>query len=157
MKLFALAAFASAALAFLAPVHAATLTTQDYIDIEQLYAQYNQTIDTGDAQGWAATFTPDGVFNNFVGRDALVGFIGQWREKMSGANRRHWNNNLRIVGTPAGASATVYLMVVDVTTKPVSIIATGTYTDTLVKTAAGWRFKTRNTRLDAAPPAAPGG
>ena len=43
---------------------AAKLTTQDYIDIQQLYARYNIAIDTGDGEGWAATFTPDGVFNN---------------------------------------------------------------------------------------------
>jgi hypothetical protein len=44
-------------------------------------------------------------------------------------------------------------MLVDVTTK--SIIATGMYDDTLVKTASGWRFKTRQTKMDAAPPAPP--
>jgi hypothetical protein len=156
MKIFALAAVMTAALAFAAPtLQAATLTTQDYIDIEQLYAQYNQAIDTGDAQGWAATFTADGVFNRFSGKDALAGFVNQWREKMNGANRRHWNTNLRIVGTPEGANGSVYLMLVDVSTKPVSIITTGTYTDTLVKTAEGWRFKTRTTHSDTSPGSAP--
>ena len=154
MKIFALAAVMMAA--FAAPtLQAGTLTTQDYIDIEQLYAQYNQAIDVGDAKGWAATFTADGAFNKFVGKDALEGFINQWREKMNGANRRHWNTNLRIVGSPEGANASVYLMLVDVSTKPISIIMTGTYTDTLVKTAEGWRFKTRTTHSDAPPAATP--
>jgi len=155
MKLFALAVLASAAFACIMPAQAANLTTQDYIDIEQLYSTYNQAIDTGDAQGWAATFTPDGSFNRFVGKDALVGFIDQWRDKMGGANRRHWNTNLKITGTPEGASGIVYLMLMDVSTKPVSVINTGTYTDTLVKTADGWRFKTRTTHSDTPPPAAP--
>ena len=31
----------------------AKLTTQDYIDIQQLYARYNMAIDTGDGEGWA--------------------------------------------------------------------------------------------------------
>lgn len=137
--------------------HAAGLTTQDYIDIEQLYAQYNHAIDAGDAEAWAGTFTPDGSFNKFVGHDALVGFIQQWREKMNGASRRHWNTNLRIVPSPDGANGSVFLMLVDVSTRPPSIIMTGSYTDTLVKTASGWRFKTRQTKNDAAPaaPAAP--
>lgn len=130
------------------------LTTQDYIDIEQLYAQYNHAIDAGDAQAWAATFTPDGSFNKFTGHDALVGFIQQWREKMNGANRRHWNTNLRIVPSKDGADGAVFLMLVDVSTKPPSIVMTGGYTDTLVKTASGWRFKTRQTRNDATPAAA---
>jgi hypothetical protein len=44
----------------------------------------------------------------------------------------------------------VFLMLVDVTTK--GIVATGMYNDTLVKTASGWRFKSRATKMDAAPP-----
>ena len=32
------------------------LTTQDHIDIQHLYARYNQTIDSDDAEGWAGTF-----------------------------------------------------------------------------------------------------
>jgi hypothetical protein len=71
---------------------------------------------------------------------------------MNGGNRRHWNTNLRIEPSKDGASASVFLMLVDVSTK--GIVATGMYNDTLVKTASGWRFKTRQTKMDA-PPAAP--
>lgn len=130
------------------------LSTQDYIDIEQLYATYNHAIDAGDGEAWAATFTPDGTFNKFTGHDQLVGFIQQWKEKMNGANRRHWNTNLRILPSQDGASASVFLMLLDVGTKPSSIVATGMYNDTLVKTASGWRFKTRQTKMDAPPAAA---
>lgn len=128
------------------------LSTQDYIDIEQLYSSYNHAIDSGDAEAWAGTFTPDGTFNKFAGHDQLVGFIQMWKEKMNGGNRRHWNTNLRILPSKEGASASVFLMLVDVSTK--SIVATGMYTDTLVKSASGWRFKTRQTKMDAAPAAA---
>jgi hypothetical protein len=128
------------------------LGPQDYIEIEQLYATYNHAIDSGDGEAWAGTFTPDGTFNKFVGHDQLVGFIQQWKEKMNGGNRRHWNTNLRILPSKDGASASVFLMLVDVSTK--SIVATGMYNDTLVKTANGWRFKPRATIWDAAPPAA---
>ncbi|HEY7639184.1 MAG TPA: nuclear transport factor 2 family protein [Steroidobacteraceae bacterium] len=138
-------------LGFTSVAWAKGLSTQDYIDIEQLYATYNHAIDSGDGEAWAATFTPDGTFNKFAGHDQLVGFIQQWKEKMNGGNRRHWNTNLRIVPSKDGASATVFLMLVDVSTK--SIVATGMYNDTLVKTAGGWRFKTRQTKMDAAPPA----
>lgn len=42
----------------------AELTTQDYIDIEQLYIAYTNAIDFGDPEGldYAGVFTPDGVF-----------------------------------------------------------------------------------------------
>ena len=36
------------------------LTTQDYIDIQQLYARYNWAIDAGDIEGYVALYTPDG-------------------------------------------------------------------------------------------------
>jgi hypothetical protein len=158
MKLFVLAAIAATGLALgSTSVLAAELTPKDYMEIEQLYAAYNHAIDSGDAETWANTFTPDGSFNRFAGHDALVGFIGTWREKMNGANRRHWNTNLRILATPEGASGSVYLMLVDVSTKPPSIIGTAMYADVLVKTKDGWRFKQRTTKPDAPPatPAAP--
>jgi hypothetical protein len=152
-KLMTFVAAAVTILGFTQVAWAEGLSTQDYIDIEQLYATYNHAIDSGDAQGWAGTFTPDGTFNKFAGHDQLVGFIQQWKEKMNGANRRHWNTNLSIRPSTDGASATVMLMLVDVSTK--SIVATGMYNDTLVKTASGWRFKSRATKMDAAPPATP--
>lgn len=143
------------ALAFAAPLaNAAELTTQDYIDIEQLYATYNHAIDSGDDEGWAATFTPDGTFNRrYTGKDGLLSFMKEWREKRNGANRRHWNSNLRITPSAEGANGTVFLMLIDVGTQPPSIVMHGQYTDVLVKTANGWRFKSRQVKSDA-PPAA---
>jgi hypothetical protein len=134
---------------------AANLTPADYAEIEQLYATYNHAIDTGDGDTWAGTFTADGTFNTFTGREQLVGFIKQWREKMNGGNRRHWNTNLKVVGTADGANGSVYLMLVDVGTRPPAVISTGMYTDSLVKTAQGWRFKKRLVKIDAPAAAAP--
>ena len=150
-RFIALVAAAVTIMGFTRVAWAEGLSAQDYIDIEQLYATYNHAIDSGDGEAWAATFTPDGTFNKFTGHDQLVGFIKRWKEEMNGGNRRHWNTNLRIVPSKDGATASVFLMLVDVSTK--SIVATGMYNDTLVKTATGWRFKTRATKMDAAPPA----
>jgi SnoaL-like domain len=129
------------------------LSAQDNAEIQQLYARYNIAIDGGDGEAWASTFTPDGAFNQLVGHDALVGFVKMWREKLSGATRKHWNNNLQISGNSKEASGFVYLMLVDISTKPVSIVTTATYTDTLVKTKDGWRFTKRTTKGDVAPAA----
>jgi hypothetical protein len=152
-----LAAAAAAAMLVGTSWAADTLTAQDYFEIQQLYARYNIAIDSGDAEGWAATFTPDGVFNTFSGHDGLVSFIKMWREKLNGATRKHWNNNLQITGNSKEASATVYLMLVDFSTKPITILSTGTYSDRLVKTKDGWRFTKRMTKGDSppTPPAAP--
>jgi hypothetical protein len=130
---------------------AQSLTAQDYVDIQQLYARYNEAIDTGNAEAWADTFTADGVFNTFKGREALLGFVQQWKDKMNGLSRRHWNTNLLITPTAEGASGSVYLMLLDVSQRPPAIAATAKYSDVLVKTPQGWRFKQRTTSGDPAP------
>jgi hypothetical protein len=130
------------------------LSAQDNVEIQQLYARYNIAIDGGDGEAWASTFTPDGVFNQIVGHDALVGFVKMWREKLNGATRKHWNSNLQISGNSKEASGFVYLMLVDISTKPASILTTATYTDALIKTKDGWRFTKRTTKGDVAPAAA---
>lgn len=131
--------------------YADELSAQDYTEIQQLYAQYNWAIDTGDAEGYANTFTADGTFNNMSGHDALKGFIKRWVESMSGANRLHWNTNLHITGDGKTAKGKVYLMLLDKSTSPPAIITTATYNDELVKTADGWRFSKRATKSDRPP------
>jgi len=133
---------------------ASSLTADDYIEIQQLYARYNNAIDSGNGEAYAATFLPDGVFNNFNGHDALVGFINDWRDKMKGGTRRHWNTNLLINTSPEGASGSVYLLLVDVSVRPPAIVAAAMYDDQLVKTPQGWRFKKRVTKAEGAPPPA---
>jgi hypothetical protein len=154
MNKTALFAFLAAGIMFAGAAGATdALSAQDNFEIQQLYAKYNIAIDSGDAEGWAATFTPDGVFNTFSGHDQLVNFIKNWRDKLNGATRKHWNNNLQISGNSKEASGYVYLMLVDVSTKPASILTTATYTDSLVKTKNGWRFTKRVTKGDLAPAA----
>lgn len=126
---------------------AGSLTAQDYIDIQQLYARYNWVIDAGDIEGYVALYTPDGSFNTFNGADGLRTFM---KNRQAGT-RRHWNSNLLITPTPGGASGKVYLLLVDVGQKPPAIATAARYEDTLVKTAAGWRFKRRQTSPDPAP------
>jgi hypothetical protein len=126
------------------------LSTDDYIAIQQLYARYNIAIDTGDAEGWAATFVPDGVFNNNNrGHDALVQFVKDWRAKRDGANRRHVNSNLLLTPTADGVKGTTYLVLLNIGARPATIAMTGMYDDALVKTAQGWRFKSRVVKSDA--------
>ena len=132
----------------------AALTAQDFVEIQQLYAKYNWTLDAGDAEGYASTFTPDGVFNNNVGHDAIVKFAETFHGGM-GARVRHWNTNLMILPTPEGAHGQVYLVLVDFSTKPATIATSASYSDDLVKTAQGWRFKKRATKGDVAPPPKP--
>lgn len=131
---------------------AAELTPADYTAIQQLYARYNTTIDRGDAAGWAETFVPDGTFMTFKGTDALKGFVNNWHSGQ-GASQRHFSADLVITPTADGATGTVSTMLVSVA-NPASIAGYVTYSDVLVKTAAGWRFKSRTLKPERAPAAA---
>jgi hypothetical protein len=132
------------------------LTVEDRLEIQELYARYALMIDSGDAEGWANTFTPDGVFNNSSrGHDALVQFVHDWRANRNGANRRHWYNNLILTPTAAGVRASVYMILLDVGTRPPAPVNSYLYDDALVRTAGGWRFQSRVLKSDL-PPATPG-
>lgn len=129
---------------------AASLTPQDYTEIQQLYARYAHAIDTGDGEGWARTFTSDGVFGNRKGPDALAEFVRNFYKSNNG-NIRHWNSQLVITPTAEGANGTTYFFLLDVSTR--AITTTGIYKDTLVKTPDGWRFKERVAGADRRPAA----
>lgn len=135
---------------------AAELTASDFTEIQQLYASYNQAIDKGDADAWADTFTADGRFINFQGREALKGFIDSWRTnpQMNGPARRHFSADLVITPSAQGATGVVSAMLIDLSTRPASINSYINYNDELVKTPQGWRFKSRAIVPQTAPAAA---
>jgi hypothetical protein len=121
---------------------------------KQLGEQTMELACAGDGEAWARTFTPDGVFaGNFKGHDALVGFVNTWRTNpaMNGALRRHFSADLVITATAEGATASVSTLLVDLSTKPVSIANFVTYADVLVKTSEGWRFKSRAVKAEGPP------
>ena len=121
------------------------VTAQDYTEIDQLYARYNFAIDSGDAEGWADTFTSDGIFGgNTEGRAALVEFAKNFHKGQNGA-ARHWNTNLVVTPTAKGADGACYLMLWNTSDRPATITVSAIYRDKLVKTANGWRFKSRIT------------
>lgn len=130
-----------------------SLSVEDRLEIQELYARYNHAIDFGKADAWAACFTPDGVFTasaagTFTGTEALANFVRSFAERMKA---RHWTNNLVIEGTPGGAQGTCYLalLIPGGAEKPPTIATTAVYSDTLVKGAEGWRFSSRSVAGDA--------
>jgi SnoaL-like protein len=127
------------------------LTPQDYMEIQQLYALYAKAADLADGKGYAGTFTPDG---EFVSGRAPQNGQGDWiRTTSKGTDSlirtgstgglRHNFINIHVTRTAEGADATCYLLMYTARTNPASLVTTATYTDTLVKTADGWRFKKR--------------
>ncbi len=140
------------------------LSTQDYIDIEQLAARYSFHIDECSNAGYdyADLYTPDGEFavsdrwggggkRTFVttGREALArvagGRQGQCVEAKSspGYGISHVIVNHVITPTATGAAGKSYLLAIGVGGDPTRIERQGGYEDAYVKTPDGWRFKTR--------------
>lgn len=124
------------------------LSGQDRAEIEALYAHYSRMFDLaeGTAEGWADTFTPDGIFGKSEGRAAL---LATWKGAHSAERpwvAKHWINQLTLTKTPDGAKGMCYFMLVNTSQKPPAIQSHGIYEDDLVKTPNGWKFKKRATR-----------
>ncbi len=127
-----------------------TLSTDDRVEITQLYANYNFSLDFGDSAAWAKTFTPDGVFSSatgtFTGTDELKGFADAFASRLKA---RHWTNNLVIDTAGEGATGKCYLVLFNLGGEGgPTILTSGIYNDELTKTADGWRFKSRKVTGD---------
>ncbi|PWT83245.1 MAG: hypothetical protein C5B57_07270 [Blastocatellia bacterium] len=150
----------------------ATLTAQDYLDIQQLVNRYAFAIDTCSNNGYdyADLYTPDGVFywgvgaRKSVGREELAEAAGGGKlgcQKLAGATPEkpvatHVTVNLVIDPSPQGATGKSYLVypgVQGIHADPNHSGHVGGYQDVYVKTSRGWRFKSR---LHVFPPLIPG-
>ena len=124
------------------------LPLADYIEIQQLYATYCHSLDKGDADLFMSVWTPDGEFVGGQGpgratADRTPRTGAALRQVGTTSGTRHFNSNLVLTPAPGGAKGSVYLMLYTARTNPPSFIETAIYDDTLVKTAAGWKFKRR--------------
>lgn len=130
-----------------------SLTAMDYVEIEQLYSRYNHFVDTGADNGekYANLFTPDGIFytnlagvGTVTGHKALAALAAGAGSPPPVVKAAHHVVNIMIDPTPEGATGAAYLVMISSPSAGAS--ATGlsaVYHDTFVKTADGWRFKTR--------------
>jgi ketosteroid isomerase-like protein len=129
-------------------------------DIRRLLARYNLAIDLGDAEGWVACFTDDGVFRctgladdsplggTYRGRDELAAYARTHYGIMRG-RARHWNANLLIEGDGDDATMTCYLLAL--TTGSSVRGSTGIYRDRLRRRDGAWLFAERHVEIDAPP------
>jgi len=126
---------------------APSLTAEDYIGIQDLVARYPFALDadTDEGASYANLFTADAVFRQPVteGRDNLAKLAVAQPHGPQYA--RHFIANHVIDPAQGGATGKEYLVVVDIDApgKPGKVFLVGHYDDTYVKTAEGWRFKTR--------------
>ena len=140
----------------------AALTAQDYAEITQLINRYAYGIDTCSGNGfdYANVFTSDGVFIDLNsdagyaaggrvlarGRQALAELIGggakACKTKQVWTDWSHLMLNHEITPAPEGARGRIYLVQVGMR-GPGTIERHGGYEDIYVKTAEGWRIRSR--------------
>ena len=125
-----------------------SLTGQDYEEIKALYARYNQGSDFRDAELFLSAFAEDAVMTrggrDIVGMDALRADRSErYQGKTGDVGRRHMNGSFLISPTENGAEARTYYLLLDVTARPPTMIASGYYEDVFVRTTDGWRIQHR--------------
>lgn len=125
-----------------------TLDIADRLDLVDLYARYALLFDTGDADGWADVFAPDGRFfidggPTLTGTEELSRFARRAFVRTPGI--RHLNSNVTVDGVgPAAARGSAYVVVVGTGDDGSLIVLTvGDYADDLVKLDGRWRIQTR--------------
>jgi hypothetical protein len=127
------------------PTHLMKLTPLDYVEIRQLAARYAHAVDQGadDGYAYADLFAPGANFGQTTGRDNLATLA----KKTSKGRQTAWHFivNHVIEPTEDGARGKEYLLHLQYGDgdKPNAVWGGGHYEDTYVKTADGWRFKTR--------------
>ena len=131
------------------------LTSQDYLDIQQLVSRYAYAMDSGADNGnaYADLFAANGEFvgptGSTKGRDALAalgrtGFVDGHKPANGVA---HFILNHVVEPAPGGASGKAYVVLVNIGEggKPGGEFSDvgGHYEDRYVKTATGWKFARR--------------
>ena len=131
------------------PTPVGRLLPEEYFEILQLYSKYSLTLDTGDGDARAGLFTPDGLFYSDVSKHNPENMASlASRTSSRGKSERplggHMMFNILITPTPEGARGFAEAFIGGRATA--TGVITGTpayYSDTLVRTPYGWRFKTR--------------
>jgi hypothetical protein len=110
-------------------------SANDFLEISQLFARYNTAVDNRDGENWAATFTPDGVFQDarrcIVGRAALSALLGPTAMPGRDRERFHMQSLGPIVYTSrSAASVRSAILVVE---SPKADETTGTWTTAIAE------------------------
>lgn len=132
----------------------ATLTAQDYAEIQQLYYKYHWLVDAVDGPAWAQLFTPDGSYQS----GGATGYRATGHEELARLVVKAMNggplttNPLGLItniwiepagdGTARGGAYLVRINPGEGDTLP-TINGVTIYEDILVKTPEGWRLKSR--------------
>lgn len=126
---------------------------RDTIEISELIARYNYTVDHEDYESWVKTFAPEGVFHGAIGRfmvhKELDKFIAAMKHLSTIApNPRHFVTNIlpQINGNEATCNS--FLLMTSTSKEGTKAAVAGEYLDKLVKVNGKWLFLERVVRVD---------
>ncbi len=124
----------------------ANISLEDRFAIIDLCSVYNYTVDQADGEGWAATFTEDGIFNGPAGqaegREALVAFCGQLAEAFPGGMHFTDNHLFELDGDTCQHKCFLDFKVPSPDGSVASVLLG--YEDIVVKVDGEWLFKRRD-------------
>ena len=122
------------------------ISLEDRFAIIDLCSVYNYTVDQADGEGWAATFTEDGVFagpaGQAEGREALVAFCGQLAEAFPGGMHFTDNHLFDIDGDTCHHKCFLDFKVPAPDGSVASVLLG--YEDVVVKVEGEWLFRRRD-------------
>ncbi|MEU3686299.1 MULTISPECIES: nuclear transport factor 2 family protein [Streptomyces] len=94
---------------------------EEYVEVLRFYARQMSLLDRLDLDGYAQTFTPDGVTHHvhhgqkLEGRDALLAHASQALPRYRDVTARHWNDHYMVDVAPDGKVQVSYTSLVTVT------------------------------------------
>jgi len=125
------------------------MKTEDKIEIQELTARYANAMDDTDIEAWMQSWDANGLWKGglgeFQGTAKLQELFAALGERIK--NRRHVMTNFVISGEGEQAEQRCYMLVFD-RVNEAKLIATGVYTDRLIKTGGKWKFLERRVVLD---------
>ena len=133
-----------------------TISSEDRLEIQELYARYCHSADLCDGEEWADCFIEDGVFapslgpeagQTYRGRKELAAFISA--PHRIPLENRHWNTALTLDRAGDDISAVCYAFLLRVAGADApEILGSVIYRDRLTKEGGAWKFKERRPRKD---------
>ncbi len=132
------------------------ITRDDKFDIAELITRYNHAIDDGDPDALADCFIEGGVFE---GRAGVFDGLDRIRELgmtvTPTLKPRHITYNILIdakADEPHAATVKSHLFFYEVLPEGLNFRMSGLYTDVVVRTPKGWKFRSRLLKPDWAQP-----
>lgn len=125
------------------------LTTQDRLDILELFARYAWCFDSGDVEGFLGCFVPDAVYDlprgrRYLGREQIRTYIEPATQSPTMIGRQHHVDQVIMSGDGARATVRSYCWGSKRTSDDqLSVMFLGRYADVCVKTEGRWLFAER--------------